>query len=257
MKLKISQTLNERLRSEVRNYNKRLSRLEKVGINNLPSHQKVSEIKSRYTNTNDLIKEINRLSRFNRAKLDKVNLNDETKAAKWQIDYLKTNLEAAGEFFEQEFSRVEKKIGRFPGEKTYLDTLAAKINLLDKPINDMTQSQIRSAVAAVNEFAENPTRLKTRYRGFLSEVEWAMQKLGYSDEDREKFFNKFNKLTPSQFLYAYDNNDIIARVYELYHKDYGDEDARLTVEEEDARNIIDSLLEQADYIIKDAQDNMV
>lgn len=255
--MKLNKPLNERLRNEVRNYNKRLARLEKAGIKNLPSHQKVSEIKSRYTNVNDLIKEIERLTRFNRSLITKTNINPETKASDWQIDYIKTNQKAAKEFYEKEYERVNKRVGRFAGERTYLDTLSAKIKLLGKNTESLSSSELRSTIATINEFAENPTRLKTNYRGFLSEVDWVMDKLGYSSEERDAFFKKFNKLTPTQFLYAFDNNDIINRIYNLYHKDYGETEARLTASEEDAEILIESLLEQADSIIKDAQANMV
>ena len=82
-----------------------------------------------------------------------------------------------------------------------------------------------------------------------------MEKTGYSKEERARFFNKFSKLTPSQFIYAYNHNDIIEKVFSLYHKDYGEEEARLT-DEENADTIIEELIQQADAIIKDAKDNM-
>lgn len=249
--------INELLRNEVRNYNKRLNRLEQAGITNLPSHQKVREIKSRYTNVKDLVDEIARLSRFNRSLTNKININAETKASQWEIDYIKTNQNPAKEFYEKEYERVNKRVTRFAGERTYLDTISAKINLLEKNTDDLSPSELRSTVATINEFAENPTRLKSNYRGFLSEVEWVMEKLGYRAEERDAFFKKFNKLTPTQFLYAFDNNDIINRIYQLYHKDYGETEARLTASEEDANSLIKILLEQADSIIKDAQTNMV
>lgn len=255
--MKLSKSLNERLRNEVRNYNKRLTRLEQAGVKNLPSHQKVSEIKSRYTNVNDLVDEIERLSRFNRSLTTKSNINPETKASEWQIDYIKTNQKSAKEFYEKEYERVNKRVTRFAGERTYLDTLSAKIKLLEKNTEALSPSELRSTIATINEFAENPTRLKSNYRGFLNEVDWVMDKLGYSSEERDAFFKKFNKLTPTQFLYAFDNNDIINRIYELYHKDYGETEARLTASEEDAEVLINILLEQADIIIKDAQANMV
>lgn len=256
MKKKISPSLNDRLRKEVKNYNRRLATLNKAGFKNLPEHQKVSEIKSRYKTIAELRKEVERLSRFNSTKLDRIELNENASIAKWQLDFLKTNTKSALEYFQDEYNRVEKKVGRFPGERMYIDTLSAKINILSKDVNELTQPEVRTAIATVTEFSQAPTRLKNGYRGFLNEVEWVMDVLGYPEDTKDIFFKKFNKLTPSQFLYLYDNNDIIGRVYTLYHKDMGDLDARLTIEEEDAAVIIDSLLEQADIMVKEAQTNM-
>ena len=118
----------------------------------------------------------------------------------------------------------------------------------------MNQSDFRSAITATEEFAKSPTRRKEQYREFLSEVDWVMEKTGIKPEDRDAFFKKFSKLTPSQFLYAYDNNKIIEKVYSLYHKDYGDDEGYLT-DEGDAKSTIEELMEEADDIVKDAQLN--
>jgi hypothetical protein len=255
MAINFDNDLNARLRKEVRNFNKRRDRLERAGYRNLPAHQTVSELKSRYGLRRDLVREIERLKNFTRKDLEKkIGNMGEVKASSWQFDYLKVNQKAAKEYFQQEYERVHKKIGRFPGERTYLDTISAKLNLLNQDIRQMNQSDFRSAITAINEFAMSPTHRKEQYRGFLSEVEWVMEKTGISQEDRDKFFNKFSKLTPSQFLYAYDNNKIIEKVYSLYHKDYDDDEAYLT-DEKNAESIIIDLMEQADIIVKDAQLN--
>ena len=181
--------------------------------------------------------------------------NGGVKAIDWEMKYLKNNLNSAKAYFEREYDRVSKRIGRFPGERAYLDTISAKINLLNLDTTYMNQNQFRSAMSAVNEFAKAPTNLKSRYRGFLSEVEWVMDRVGISDKDKEKFFNKFSKLSPTQFLYAYDNNPLIARIYNLYFKTEGGE-AIMTTTTDDAEKQIESLFEQVDDIVNDAIKNV-
>lgn len=248
--------LSARLRREVRNFNKKVDRLERAGLRNIPQRQYVSELKKRYKVKNDLVREIERLKNFTREDIEKkVETAGGIKAVKWQFDYVKNNRKAAKEYYQKEYERVSKRLNKFPGERTYLDTISAKINLLNKDMRYMSQSEFRSAVTATDAFASLPSRTKQQYRGFLSEVEWAMKKIGYSEEKRDKFFKKFEKLTPSQFLYAYDNNQLIARIYALYHKDYGEDEAHLTLTEEDAEELIDELVEQVDVIVKDAQLN--
>ena len=78
------------------------------------------------------------------------------------------------------------------------------------------------------------------------------------DEDvKNNFFNKFQQLTPTQFLYAYDNNDIIARVYELYFKRNADGTVQLNTDVNSANDIMNSLFEQADLMVEDAKVNSV
>lgn len=253
MAIRYDSNLNARLRSGVRNYNKKVDRLEKAGYKNLPKKQFVSELKSRYGNRADLIRELNRLESFSRKDLTKKKLDDGN-IPKWQYSYIKGNTNPAISYFENEYNRINKRLGKFPGERTYLDTISAKLDLLRKDVKDMTASELRSGVTIINEFATSPSQRKAQYRGFLSEVEWVMEKLDYSKEEIDNFFKKFSTLTPSQFLYAYDNNDIIAKVYSLYQKDYGVEEAHLN--DPKAKDRIEELLSRIDIIVEEAKVNM-
>lgn len=256
MAIRFDAGYNANMRKIVANYNQRRKRMEQAGIRNIPEPALVSELKGRYSVRSDLDRELERLKNLGRGDvLEKIETSGGVKAVKWQVQYLKNNVKNARNYFEREYERVSKRTAKFPGERQYLDNIRAKIDLLDRNINFMDQADFRSAISSVNEFAMSPTMRKAQYRGFLSEVDWVMEKLGYDDDDRAKFFNKFHKLTPSQFLYMYDNNDIISRIYRLYHKDYGEEDARLTDSEANAEELIDELMKQADVMIEDAQTN--
>ena len=135
-----------------------------------------------------------------------------------------------------------------------VDTIKSKINLLNQNTKDLTQSQFRSTLSAVSEYFNAPANRAAQYRGFLSEVEWVMEKLDIPEEKRDAFFNKFSTLTPSQFLYAYDNNDILDRVYNIYTRQ--GEDEPYIADKNDAKIYINRLLKEADEIVEDAKLNM-
>ena len=255
MAKKYSPEVNALLRKEVRNFNKRVIRAEKRGFRNLPQLEKVSELKSRYKTQNDLVREINRLKNFRRGDiLTRIENQGGAKALKWEMDYIKSNAKDAKAYFEREYERVSKRTARFPGERTYLDTIKSKLNLLDRNIDYLSQSQFRSFKSAVNEFYNAPANREVQYRGFLSEVEWVMEKVGIEQEQRDKFFKKFSNLTPSQFLYAYDNNDIIDKVYKLYVKQ-GENEPYIS-DLKNAKAQIEELMKEADDIVKEAQLNV-
>ena len=258
MAIRYDKILNNLLRDVVRNHNARINRMAKQGVKRLPEKQYVGELKRRYNTKSELMREINRLRDLGKEQVVKsVETKGGAKVAQWQYTYAKSNRNAAKQFFEKEYERVSKRTIRFPGERMQLDTISAKINLLETPIESLSQSQFRSVISSINEFATSPTQLKARYRGFLSEAEWVMDKVGIEDEVKEKFFKKFQTLTPEQFLYAYDNNDIIARIYALYKKDYGAEEAYLNVgSDEDAKGLIEELMDQADIMVKEAKLNV-
>lgn len=255
MAIRYSKELNARLRREVDNYNKKRKRAIQRGFRQLPPAMKVSELKARYTVKSDLDREINRLRRFNITNaLERVETQGGIDSTSWELKYLKGNVRNARDYFERELKRVSKRVAKFPGEAERLNNIKAKIDILDIDLSYMDQEQFRSARRAIFEYVEAPAKRKAGYRGFLSEVDLVMQRLGYSQDEIDSVLNKFNKLNPEQFLYAYDHFDIISRVYELADSPtYGG--LKMNTSDKDAEDLIDTLKRDADKIIKDAKKN--
>lgn len=254
MAIRYDSEYNARLAREVRNYNKRRNRAVKRGFTNLPPTVKVSDLKARYTSRNDLERELKVLRQFRQKDLfKKIENRGGVKAIPWEFENLKANTQAMKKYFNREYERVSKRVGRFPGERNYLDNIQAKIAILDLDVDYMTQQQFRSAKAILSEFTTSAEMRKSQYRGFLNEVDWLMEKLGIPEQRKNEFFKKFEQLTPQQFLYVYDNNDIIAKVYSLYRKG-GDGDTYIT-DEENAEDLLDELMDEADDMVNDAKLN--
>lgn len=254
MAIRYDSEYNARLAREVRNYNKRRNRAVKRGFTNLPPTVKVSDLKARYTSRSDLERELKVLRQFRQKDLlEKIENRGGVKAIPWEFENLKANTQAMKKYFKREYERVSKRVGKFPGERNYLDNIQAKIAILDLDVNYMTQQQFRSAKAILSEFTTSAEMRKSQYRGFLNEVDWLMEKLGISEQRKNEFFKKFEQLTPQQFLYVYDNNDIIAKVYSLYRKG-GDGDTYIT-DEENAEDLVDELMDEADDMVEDAKLN--
>lgn len=255
MAIRYNKELNARLRREVDNFNKKRKRAIQRGFRQLPPAMKVSELKARYTVKSDLDRELNRLRKFNVTNaLERVETQGGIDSTSWELKYLKGNVRNARDYFEREYKRVSKRVSKFPGEAERLNNIRAKIDILDIDLSYMNQEQFRSARRAIFEYVEAPAKRKAGYRGFLSEVDLVMQRLGYSSDDINKVLNKFNKLSADQFLYAYDHFDIISRVYELADSPtYGG--LKMNTTDEDAKNLIDTLMDEVDGIITDAKNN--
>ena len=255
MAIRYSKELNARLRREVDNFNKKRKRAIQRGFRQLPPAMKVSELKARYTVKSDLDREINRLRRFNVTNaLERVETQGGIDSTSWELKYLKGNVRNARDYFERELKRVSKRVAKFPGEAERLNNIKAKIDILDIDLSYMDQEQFRSARRAIFEYVEAPAKRRAGYRGFLSEVDLVMQRLGYSSDEIDSILNKFNKLNPEQFLYAYDHYDIISRVYELADSPtYGG--LKMNTTDTDAEDLIDTLKRDVDKIIKDAKKN--
>ena len=249
--------LSKRLSDAVKRYNRIVKRAEKSGIPKvrLPELVKASDIRKTHVLRRDLEKEIKRLENFSRDSMERVEINKSFKAPRWMIDYYSKNRKLAINFFEKELRRVEKRTEKYPGEGDYEDVIRAKLGVLKRDLKDLDERAFRNAIISINQFNESPSVAKNHYRGFLQVVEIVMDTLGYSDEEKNKFFKKFEVLTPSQFLYLYDNNNLISRVYELYFGKDVNGEIQLNTDDGTAEDLINSLIEDVDSSILDALEN--
>lgn len=256
MAIRYNKELNARLRREVDNFNKKRKRAIQRGFRQLPPAMKVSELKARYTVRSDLDRELNRLRRFNITNaLERVETQGGIDSTSWELKYLKGNVRNARDYFQRELNRASKRVAKFPGEAERVNNIRAKIDILDIDLSYMNQEQFRSAKRAIFEYVEAPAKRKAGYRGFLTEVDLVMQRLGYSQDEIDSVLDKFNELNADQFLYAYDHFDIISRIYELADSPvYGG--LKLNTTDEDAENLVDTLREQVDGVITDAKNNV-
>jgi hypothetical protein len=256
MAIRYNKELNARLRREVDNFNKKRKRAIQRGFRQLPPAMKVSELKARYTVRSDLDRELNRLRKFNITNaLERVETQGGIDSTSWELKYLKGNVRNARDYFQRELNRASKRVAKFPGEAERVNNIRAKIDILDIDLSYMNQEQFRSAKRAIFEYVEAPAKRKAGYRGFLTEVDLVMQRLGYSQDEIDSVLDKFNELNADQFLYAYDHFDIISRIYELADSPvYGG--LKLNTTDEDAENLVDTLREQVDGVITDAKNNV-
>ena len=195
MAIRYTAKYNKDIHRIVENYNKKRNRLKDRGYKNIPEKIFVSELKARFNNRNDLNKELRRIKNFTRQDvINKIQIDNDIKIPSWQLKYVKTNRKSAIEYFEKEYQRVSKRVARFPGEKQFLVNTRRKLELLNLDPSQMTGSQFRSSVATISEFFSSPRLRNQQYRGFLSEVDWVMEKLNYSEETRKSFFKKFSQL---------------------------------------------------------------
>lgn len=260
MAIRYNKAYNARIRNIVHNFNQSRNRAEKAGVpkNRLPRTVKVSELKASYPTRKELEKALVQLESFSRkATNDRISIGDDFKTTRWNYDFVKNNRNLAKEYFEREYKRVESRTVKFPGERDYLNTISAKIETLGKNVNELDDKEFMASLNAVNQFLGASSMRKSQYRGFLSEVEEVMKTIGIKEDERDNFFKKFEGLTPTQFLYAYDNNDVIARVYALYFKRDAEGNLIINTSNGSAKDIIKDLFKKVDYIIEDAKTNSV
>lgn len=256
MAIRFDKTYNAEIRRVVRNFNQKRNRAIKRGFTHLPPHLTVSELKSRYTARSQLNRDLRLIEKFNQNRDDALRVVETSggaKAIKWELDYLKSNLRYAREFYDREIEKATKLDTMMNVTKMeYLNNLRSKRQYLDLELAELNPSQLRTFRKTINEYLYANERNLQGYRNWMEEVEVIMRHLGYDNKTINEFFNGFDKLSPRQFLNMYRQSALVSRIYELYIPS-SDGNLRLSTTEEDAKELINTFMIEKDELIKKAQ----
>lgn len=256
MAIRFDKQYNAEIRRIVRNFNAKRNRAIKRGFTNLPPLLTVRELKNRYTSRSQLNRDLRQLQKFNLEKDDALKIIETSggaKAIKWDLDYLKSNLRYAKQFYDREIEDAAHLDTEMNVSKMeYLNNMRAKREYLDLEIDMLSASQLRTFRKTVNEYLYANERQIKGYRNWMQEVELIMRNLGYDNSTINRFFKGFEDLTPRQFLTMYRQSALVNRIYELYipTKDHS---FRLSTTEEDAKDLIDTFMIEKDEIIARAK----
>lgn len=253
MAVRYDADFNKEIRRVVKNFNAKRNRMTRRGYTEIPPIMKVSELKARYANRRELRSELARLEAFNQRKdsVKEVETSGGAKAIKWELDYIKSNLDVARDYWDRRIKDLSKREKRFPAERGLLDNAISNRQSLEIDIAYMNQDQFKAMKGAVIHSLKAPHWTARNYRGFLSEVEAVMRAVGYDSKTINNFIDKFSVLNPDQFLRLYNTNDLIGRIYEIADSPtYGG--FKLNVSKDEAKERIDSLLERTDEMVNEA-----
>lgn len=259
MSIRYSRELNREMSRVVHNFNQNRNRAIKRGLKNIPPLVRVSDLKARYTSRSELNKELDRLSQFKGDDaLKTVETQGGATAVKWEFDHLKAITNEAKKFYDREILSTRRYLAKFPrtrdiGKEERLNELLDKRAFLDLNIMNLNQLDFITYRKTIEGYTESPKYNRRSYRGFLSEVEFVMGNVGIDTETINKFMNNFKVLTPEEFIYLYNNSDLISRIYDLADSPtLGG--IKLNTSVEDAEELINNLLQEQDSLIKQAQD---
>ena len=256
MAIRYDAAYNAKIRRIVHNFNQKRNRAIKRGFTLLPPMMTVSELKARYTTRTALNRELKLLENFNKQKdeaLKVVETSGGAKAIKWELDYLKSNLRYAKEFYDREIADAARlDTPMMVSKMEYLNNLKAKRDYLNLELAELNHSQFRTFRNTINEYLYANERVTSGYRNWMNEVELIMRNLGYDNKTINKFFEGFNELSPRQFLTMYRQSALVSRIYELYIPTR-DHSFKLSTTEEDAKELINTFMIEKDEMIKKAK----
>lgn len=251
MAIRFTKDIEAQVIRDVKLFNAKRSKAIKQGYKHVPPVLTVAELKSRYDTKGQLMGELEHIRSFSVSKdaMKEVELSGGAKAIQWEIDDLKRNLQYAKDWLGREFSTVRGLMYKMPGERTRLSNVIAKRAILEQDIEMLDQRSFDTYKGVIDDFYNAGVKRDAGYRGFLSEVELVMRRIGVDEKTIDEFFDTINTLTPNQFMLLYENEELIKKVYSLADSPtFGG--FKLNTDEKDAKETIDTLLEYKDELVK-------
>lgn len=255
MAIRFTPEYNKRIAKIVKNYNASVRKANKQGKmrkDRLPDLTSAEILKKSYTKRADLERELRTLEAFSRKS---ARAGYAIGISNYDIDVIRKNRRATIKHFEHVAETIKKKATtNYPLQTARYKAIEANLKILRKRPSEATEEELRTMLANVNKYRKNFERQATGYRGFMSEIDLIMERVGISGTDRDAFFEKFTKLTPEEFEDLYEKNDIISRIYELADSPkYTNNKLHLYASEDEARDLVTTLMEEADMLIAEVK----
>ena len=246
MAIRFSDDYNRKIYNVVRNFNRKIKRLQSKGVSNLPEPISTRELKTNYQTRQQLNKQLGLFSKFGeRDSVKEVETSGGAKAIKWELEYYKANTQNAIDFFEREIEKSRSSDSEYRIlRKDYQNNLQSKINLLQRSMKESSPKVYTSQVQIIKDYLHNVERMKAGYKNWMDIVNRAGNFAQVDKRVMKSLNTKLSGLSEQQFTDLYHNEGLVRRVFELqYQTEKGADDP------EDIKNLLEVLDEKIDEMV--------
>lgn len=214
---KFDADFNDEIRRTVKSFNQRIIRAERRGMKNLPSRMSVRQLKARYTTKQDLKRELNMLRKMNQDPdaMKRRKLGD-TWIVNWEYDYLKDKLKDVKYFYNVMIEMAKDRYQDNPNDIGLRDeyiNLQERVKLLDRNLDDLTYSDLRSMRGYINKYETYGTRDNDYFDTYLSALQVMLESSNLDAETIRQLKEKFNSLTPQELSELVRRHDVVSDVF--------------------------------------------
>lgn len=260
MAIRYNKELNTSINAIVRNYNAKITRLEKVAEElYLPEKTSVRELKESAKNRQELNRMLKDLQRYSERGMEQtVRFSSGVEMSKYQSEKLKRNLRIAKAKATRQlnsFTSTPIKVFGIPQntpheyDEAYIN-LKAQREKLDKDISKLNKRELERLESNINDLLESYEMEEMYKNNWLDMID----KLGYYGEidssKIEAIKERIKNISPSNFTKLYRNEKSIKALQELYR----DIVRNKTVDEElvsDIDDVMSNFYSNLDIILKD------
>lgn len=201
MAIRYDAELNQDIKRTVRNFNKKVARLQKAERELIPDKVYVRDLK-KYSRRKDLLRQLKEMKRFSqRGAEDIITTKGGVKITKWAFETLKRDRPASVSKLVHEAKRLKSKVTTYDvTRKGALNLVEDRIKLLSKDINSLSQRDFDIVQANVNNILNKDQKLEQFYENFYQILfsEFALAKS--TQKNVRNIESMLSKLRPEEIL---------------------------------------------------------
>lgn len=264
MAIRYDKKLNTEINRIIRNFNQKISRLEKQERELLPTKITKKELKSSVTTRNELYRKLKELQRFSkRGAEDIITTRGGVKITKYELSNLKRRTATVRRNITREINRMainkpkifgKEQASTFSemGDTEYLNLLARR-KVANKNIDKLTKDEFERFLTFIDKSAKKQAYMnnifKENYFKMLTDMAYYFN---YDNDKLNKLKDKLMDLSPNNFLRLFKEDKAIRAILDYYpvitntFNAIDPDDIK-----EDVTNLYDALIDNIDEIIED------
>ena len=210
-KAKFNPAFNSEIYRTVKSFNQKAKRAEARGVANTPDIVSIAKLKARYQNEEDMKTELDKLRKFNNNPnaLNRVKLGYETTTTEWEIGYIKDSLGDVKDMYDVMIAAAKERVKTNPNDfsvKQQLSNLEVRRQYLDRNINDLTRSELKTFKRYIDKYQDYGTRDAQFQNTFLDALDAVMESSNANPETLTRIRQQLENLTPEEFMELYNSS---------------------------------------------------
>lgn len=230
---------NANIQRVVSNFNRKVARLNKAGVTNIPQKVSVRDLKSKYFTRSEMNQQLRDLMLFSKRGSENLVTINGKEFTQYDIDLFRRRLQTERRRLSQEIQRAESFKSKYPMQHDiHTSNMKARRAALSGNWSKLITSSMRERI--INE----PYKRSEIYDNYLEVLFQDAYQMGYDDAKINYIKEKLLELPPRKFMQALESDPNIQYIFDYYHSL-----TRTSQADPNATDAFDQLYENIDEIV--------
>lgn len=230
---------NANIQRVVSNFNRKVARLNKAGVTNIPQKVSIRDLKTKYFTRSEMNQQLRDLQLFSKRGSENLVTINGKEFTQYDIDLFRRRLQTERRRLSQEIQRAESFKSKYPMQHDiHTSNMKARRAALSGNWSKLITSSMRERIIYA------PYNRSEIYDNYLEVLFQDAYQMGYDDTKLNYIKEKLLELPPRKFMQALESDPNIQYIFEYYHSL-----TRTSQADPNATDAFDQLYENIDEIV--------